>query len=195
MTTKELILETALRLFNEQGTNAVSTNHIAAALGISPGNLYYHYRNKEEIIRAIFERLYDIWDTTLTLSGDRPPTLDDLQRLVRDNFMVMWDYRFVYRELVPLLRRDAELRLRYEAVRQRGFADFQQLFAEFVTAGVLVPLDDPKIVINLAEVCWLISEFWLSSVEISGDRVTAQQMQHGVELMMQVMEAYISPTQ
>lgn len=194
MTTKELILETALRLFNDKGTSAVSTNHIAAALGISPGNLYYHYRNKEEIIRAIFERLYDVWDTTLTLSGDRPPTLDDLQRLVRDNFMIMWDYRFVYRELVALLRRDAELRLRYESVRQRGFADFQQLFAEFVTAGVLVPLDDPQIVTNLAEVCWLISEFWLSSVEISGERVTAQQMQHGVELMMQVMEAYIVPT-
>jgi AcrR family transcriptional regulator len=194
MTTKELILETALRLFNDKGTSAVSTNHIAAALGISPGNLYYHYRNKEEIIRAIFERLYDIWDTTLTLSGDHPPTLDDLQRLVRNNFMIMWDYRFVYRELVTLLHRDAELRLRYESIRQRGFADFQQLFAEFVTAGVLVPLDDPQVVTNLAEVCWLISEFWLSSVEISGERVTAQQMQHGVELMMQVMEAYISPT-
>jgi AcrR family transcriptional regulator len=194
MTTKELILETALRLFNDKGTNAVSTNHIAAALGISPGNLYYHYRNKEEIIRAIFERLYDVWDTTLTLSGDHPPTLDDLERLVRDNFMIMWDYRFVYRELAALLHRDAELRLRYESVRQRGFADFQQLFTEFVTAGILVPLDDPQIVTNLAEVCWLISEFWLSSVEISGERVTAQQMQHGVELMMQVMEAYIVPT-
>ena len=130
MSTKELILETALRLFNDKGTSAVSTNHIAAALGISPGNLYYHYRNKEEIIRAIFERLYDVWDTTLTLSGDRPPTLDDLQRLVRDNFTIMWDYRFVYRELVALLRHDVELRLRYELVRQRGFADFQQLFAE-----------------------------------------------------------------
>jgi hypothetical protein len=100
----------------------------------------------------------------------------------------------VYRELVALLRRDAELRLRYELVRQRGFADFQQLFAEFVTAGVLVPPDDPQVVTNLAEVCWLISEFWLSSVEVSGERVTTQQMQHGVELMMQVMEAYIVPT-
>jgi len=88
----------------------------------------------------------------------------------------MWDYRFVYRELVALLRRDADLRLRYESVRQRGFADFQQLFAEFVAAGVLVAIDDPKIVTNLAEVCWLISEFWLSSVEISGELVTAQQM-------------------
>ncbi|HEY5975523.1 MAG TPA: TetR/AcrR family transcriptional regulator, partial [Geobacteraceae bacterium] len=55
--TKSRILETAIELFNDKGTKAVTTNHIAAALGISPGNLYYHFRNKEEIIRAIFDQM------------------------------------------------------------------------------------------------------------------------------------------
>ena len=57
MKTRDKIIHTALGLFNEQGTKAVTTNHIAAAVGISPGNLYYHFRNKEDIIRAIFEQM------------------------------------------------------------------------------------------------------------------------------------------
>ncbi len=47
--TKARIVEASLELFNQHGERAMTTNHIAAHLGISPGNLYYHSRNKEEI--------------------------------------------------------------------------------------------------------------------------------------------------
>ena len=59
--TKARILDAALALFNEQGTANVTTNHIAEALGMGPGNLYYHYRNKAEIVRALFARIEAEW--------------------------------------------------------------------------------------------------------------------------------------
>jgi AcrR family transcriptional regulator len=191
MKTPERILATALRLFNEQGTAAVSTNHIAEALSMSPGNLYYHFRNKEEIIRALFEQQFARADRLYELPADQLPTLNDLQHLVRATFEMSWDFRFIYRELIALLRRDEQLQRRWVEVRARGFAGFGELVVLFVAAGVLRAPKTPEALQRLAELCWLISEFWLSSVEVSGQPVDTAQMEHGVALMLQVLEPYL----
>src|SRR5512143_875084 len=127
VSTREKILDTALRLFNKDGTAEVSTNHIAEACGISPRNRYYHFRNKQEIIRELFQRMYAIWDKGLPLPQDRAPKLDDLKTVVEANYQIIWQYRFAYRELVALLRQDAELRAGFLAMRQRGVDGFHRL--------------------------------------------------------------------
>ena len=191
MKTRERILVSALRLFNQSGTAAVSTNHIADDLGISPGNLYYHFRNKEEIIRALFEQQFVLWDEIYALPNDRMPTLIDLQHLVRATFVTGWEYRFIYRELIALLRRDEQLHQRWVDIRARGFAGFRELVDLFVAAEVLRSPGDPAVVTRLAELVWLISEFWLASVEVSGATVDAAQMERGVQLMLQVLGPFI----
>ena len=191
MSTREKILDTALTLFNNEGTSAVSTNHIAEAAGISPGNLYYHFRNKEEIIRGLFERLFAANDAAFDLPKDKLPTLDDLQAMVKTNYKILWQYRFAHRELAALLHADDELRTRFLIVRKRGFEGFHQLFQAFSTAGIFKPSTDPKVIQNLAETCWLITEFWLNSLEISGKTVNETQMSHGADLMMNVLQPYI----
>jgi len=191
MSTRQKILDTALTLFNDQGTAAVSTNHIADAAGISPGNLYYHFRNKEEIIRELFERLSAANNIAFALPKNQLPTLDDLQGMVKANYKILWDYRFAHRELVALLRADAELRSSFLAVRKRGFEGFTQLFKAFVTAGIFRAPSQPNEISNLAEVIWMITEFWLTSLEIGGKTVNEAQMERGAALMMQVLAPYL----
>ena len=191
MTTREKILDTALALFNKNGTSAVSTNHIAEAAGISPGNLYYHFRNKEEIIRELFERMYATTDEELKLPAGAVPTLESIQLIVRANYRILWRFRFVYRELAALLRNDPELRKSFLAFRKRGFEGFHQLFGVFVMGGILQKSVSAETIKNLAELCWLVTEFWLNSLEISGKTVDESKMEHGVELMMLILEPYI----
>jgi len=190
MKTKDRILDTALALFNQQGTNDVSTNHIAEALSMSPGNLYYHFRSKEEIIRALFERLFDAWDKEFVLPTDRPITLDDLTGLVRTNFDILWRYRFTHRELIALLRQDETLRQRYLVVRERGYTGFRETFAYMKHLGLLIDVDADTIT-KLADLCWLIGEFWLSSLEVSGNDITPEQLERGIDLMIQVLNRFI----
>ncbi|MBC8076746.1 MAG: TetR/AcrR family transcriptional regulator [Chloroflexales bacterium] len=191
MKTRDRILDTALRLFNESGTAAVTTNHIADALGMSPGNLYYHFRNKDEIIRALFEQLFALWDQLFDLPPDRAPTLADIERLVRANFAVTFDYRFIYRELIALLRRDQLLGRRWVEIRTRGFAGFRELIDGFGAAGVIVAPHDDDELTRIAELCWLVSEFWPANVEVSGKALDAAQVERGIALLLQVLKPYI----
>jgi AcrR family transcriptional regulator len=189
--TRDLILETALGLFNEQGTATVSTNAIAQGCGISPGNLYYHFGSKEDIVRQLFERLFQRWDEAFRVESGRSLGLEDALDLVRVNFTILWEYRFVHRELPALLRRDEALRLRYVEVRHRGFEGFRELFGHFERFGIVrFPGSDEEL-LEVTQLCWMVSEFWLSSLEISGQEVDEASMDRGVALMLRCLKPYL----
>ena len=97
--TRERILNVSLALFNTQGEANVTTGHIADELNISPGNLYYHFRNKDEIIHhlfAEFEREIDVAPAGLT---DVASAMEDLWLYLHMMFERIWQYRFLYRNL------------------------------------------------------------------------------------------------
>ncbi|MDX2163459.1 MAG: TetR/AcrR family transcriptional regulator [bacterium] len=190
--TKERILDTALALFNQHGSASISTNHIADAMGISPGNLYYHFRSKGAIIAALFERLFAATDTRFDLPADRALRLDDLAALIRINFELLHEYRFIYREMLALLLADPELHQRYIVVRERGYTGFREIVHALRASGVLALPDEPLIVEQLADLCWLISEFWLSSLEMSGHAIDQAQFERGIALMLSVFRPYLT---
>ncbi|WP_156498462.1 TetR/AcrR family transcriptional regulator, partial [Oleiphilus sp. HI0079] len=89
----------SLDLFNERGERNVSTNHIAAHLNMSPGNLYYHFRNKNEIIYQIFKNYELMVDTYLRVPEGRAIEIEDLLSYLDAVFNGLWAYRFLHRDL------------------------------------------------------------------------------------------------
>ncbi|OSR66101.1 HTH-type transcriptional regulator AcrR [Pseudomonas syringae pv. actinidiae] len=75
--TRERIVQASLELFNQQGERCITTNHIAAHMEISPGNLYYHFANKQVIIAELFTQYETLVGSFLTLRTDRLPTIED----------------------------------------------------------------------------------------------------------------------
>lgn len=193
MSTRDRILKAALALFNQQGSGAVSTNHIAAATEISPGNLYYHFRNKQDIIRALFERLFARWDETYQLPSDRAPVLADFEGLIAGNYQLIWDYRFAYREMAALLHNDPDLQAQYQTMRQRGYAGFAELIEAFASAGVLTRPESPQELMALTELCWIVSEQWPVDLELRGRAFDAAGIQEGIALMRYIFRPYLPP--
>lgn len=113
--TAERILEVTLELFNRFGEPNVSTTLISAELGISPGNLYYHYPAKDELINSLFER-YERSLGELLSASEGVRNVEDAWFFLHSLFEIIWEYRFLYRDLNDLLSKNRLLETRFQTV-------------------------------------------------------------------------------
>lgn len=166
--TRERILETALAMFNAQGEPNVTTNHIADELGISPGNLYYHYRNKDDIIGHLFARYELRIDEALVVPDERLPTLEDIWLQLHQVFECMWDYRFVYRDLVDILSRNRKLRMHFARILKRASDNAGGVMRGLAAAGILRASADE--IRATADNIVLVATFWLNFDAVRNSR-------------------------
>ena len=103
--TKQRILETALSLFNLLGTPNISTNHVALELDISPGNLYYYFRSKDQLIECLFDEYALALDPLLNQTIDDHITLEDLWFFLHLNFELLAQFRFIYQDTDYLVQK------------------------------------------------------------------------------------------
>ncbi len=108
--TREKILDTSIKLFNEKKASNVSTVQISAEMKISPGNLYYYYANKEEIVKCIWnERMLE--DIKLLLAGyEAAETAGAFMETLRKSFEHCMRYSFFYTETPTLFANDGSLK-------------------------------------------------------------------------------------
>lgn len=113
--TAERILEVTLLLFNRFGEPNVSTTLISAELNISPGNLYYHYPAKDELINSLFDR-YERSLSELLNASDNVRDVEDAWFFMHTLFELIWQYRFLYRDLNDLLSKNRRLEKHFQSV-------------------------------------------------------------------------------
>src|SRR5436190_11488068 len=113
--TAERILDTTLDLFNRLGEPNVSTTLISAEMNISPGNLYYHYPAKEELINSLFDR-YERALNDLLAAAEGVRHIEDAWLFFHMLFELIWQYRFLYRDLNDLLSKNRRLETHFQFV-------------------------------------------------------------------------------
>ena len=194
MKTYDRIIAESLALFNAHGERSVTTNHIAAHLGISPGNLYYHFRNKEDIVYQIFLQYQDFVRQRLTLPADRQPQVADVLGYLDTAFDGMWRYRFMFYDLPGLLARNPALQSAYQAFIDDELSDaLHRLFQRCADAG-LFAIDEADIrplVVNI----WLVVKFWFAFEQTSRPKspITEASGHRGVRQVMALLKPYVQP--
>lgn len=192
--TRERIIQESLALFNAQGERSVTTNHIAAHLGISPGNLYYHFRNKQAIIAELFALYEGQVSTFLRRPSGRDLTVADKTFYLEALLAAMWHYRFLHRDLEHLLESDTELAERYRLFAQRCLVQAQDIYQGFVEAGIL--LMDAAQIEALILNSWIIMTSWvrfLCTTRGSPDDLSEEMLRRGVYQVLALEGGYITP--
>lgn len=189
MTTKEKILAAALKLFNEENTQAATTNHIAAALEMSPGNLHYHFKNREAIVYALYEQMLS---KTVLDQSEFPVTITDIHTHQIYLAHVYWEYRFFHRELLFLLSRDPILKEKYIAENRSHEQRIRKILEQLASNGYLdIPLDN--IYTQLTETILLCNQFWHSHLETLGIEVDESNLAGGFRHIEGEMRPYLTP--
>jgi AcrR family transcriptional regulator len=167
--TRERILETALLLFNRLGEPHATTADIAGEMEISPGNLYYHFRSKDQIIAELFAAFEQRLDGLLVLPEGRRAGVEDLWLLLHLLFEAMWDHRFLFRDLDEILSRNRKLATRFAAIMHRGVGTVVELCRGMVATGAMRASE--REIGALADNVAVVATYWISYQKISaGER-------------------------
>ena len=158
--TRERILAAALALFNRQGEPHVTTAVIADELNISPGNLYYHFRNKDEIIGELYAALEAELVPLLAVPTKRAPEVEDLWLLLHLLFERMWAHRFFYRDLDEITSRNRKVALRFRELTRRGEDTVIKLCRGLVAAGTMRATE--REIAALATNAVMVATYWMS---------------------------------
>ena len=187
--TRQRILDCSLAMFNTQGEPNVTTNHIADELEISPGNLYYHFRNKDDIIEHLFARFDARMDDALAAPDGRLPGLEDIWLQLHLLFECIWDYRFLYRDLVEILSRNRRLRIRFARILKRADDSAHQVMRGLSQAGVMrasaAELD------AAATNVIVLATFWLNYAAIRGDGDERAAIRDGIVQVMMLLSPFL----
>ena len=193
--TRQLILGTSLGLFNHYGEPNVTTNHIADEADISPGNLYYHFRSKDDIVLELFKRFAARFQPLIEIPEDILLQPEDLWFQLHLSFELKGEYRFLYRNLADLTARIPDLERAMRGLLQRERRAAVNSLSGLERAGAMTI--DPRQKDLLADSILLSLTYWIPFAELTepGGLEDSQSQVAAVARVLQLVTPWLGQPQ
>jgi AcrR family transcriptional regulator len=193
--TRDRILELSLRLFNEFGEPSITTTVIAEEMSISPGNLYYHFRNKDDIVNSLFAQFEAEIGRMLAVPADRRPNIEDVWLYLHLMFELVWRYRFFYRDLSDLLSRNRKLELHFKQILAHKIKVARQLCLGLRSDNALeandLEIDALATNIVIVATYWLSYEYVLNPRKYTEQQAMAEALARGCYQVLSLIGPYL----
>ena len=168
MDTKELIIQKALETFNEKGFEQTSARMIARELGISQGNLRYHFPNKEVIAEVLFNRFYEQFNSTFykIVLPEKEITLINLIGVYTNIFDLYYDYWFILKDLLNISNKITSIKTKLSKDFDNRRSVILKVFKKLISNGYLRKIDDDYLYKKIIYLQIFIGDFWMPHSQI-----------------------------
>lgn len=185
MKTRDRILDVSLTLFNSEGEANQTAVDVANALDMSPGNLYYHFKGKEPIIEALFDRFEEEMQIILGGSNEAVTSIEDNWVFVYIVLEEIYDFRFFYRNIGEMVERYPSLAGRFRKILAMKRAAIESVIAQLERQG-LIDIDR-RLRAPLIQQMLSTLTFWLSHDLIEGGRRDGPTLIHDTVLQFMLL--------
>ena len=189
--TQRRIKQAAVDLFNRLGTSEVTIQHISERVGVSRGNLQYHFKSKEEIIKAIYADIVAEMDRTWR-HDEQKPTMFHMAEMFSRQLELKWRYRFLYREIVTLSRRYPHLGAFVRKTRVQRIESTMAFFDALIKAGALKRIRSKKSLRYIVAMTNIFCDNWLNFLELQQERETEEIAQLGYDYIIEMLYPFLS---
>ncbi|GAA3580499.1 TetR/AcrR family transcriptional regulator [Snuella lapsa] len=190
--TKAVILDVALELFNNQGLSKVTLRTIANKMGISQGNLNYHFKKREDIIEALYFQLVKNIDENFISEIQPKNSLNALFSISNSIMKSFYEYRFIFLDFVQVMRENDKIKAHYLQLMKEREGQFMKLIDLLIEGGFIRLEMIKNEYLNLYKRVQVVGDFWISSAITASNYVTEETILGYTEIMNQTIFPYLT---
>jgi len=191
--TPEKILRAALKLFNEKGMAQVTLRQIAVEVGISQGNLNYHFQKRKDLVHILFDRFYDqMEELVLAKLNEQDFDFGRTGFFLAEVMDLFYEYRFIFLDFAQLMRDYEDIRRRYLELVKNRLDQFEALFNRLSPEGVFKKEAYPGQFRNMYKRIQILTDFWFSFKEIERGHSRDEIIRDYVSMVMQEVYPYLT---
>ncbi|WP_458626741.1 TetR/AcrR family transcriptional regulator [Winogradskyella sp. PC D3.3] len=190
--TKDIILENSLELFNSLGLSKVTLRTIANKMEISQGNLNYHFKKREDIIEALYFKLVQSIDSSMSSMQEFKNPLKALFSISQTMMNNFYEYRFFLLDFVQIMRENKKIKIHYSKLITEREQQFSMLFNLLIENDLIREEILPNEYKNLYKRLQLLSDFWISDAEIFHSELTKKSISKYSVILMQSIFPYLT---
>jgi AcrR family transcriptional regulator len=192
MSTKERILRVALDQFNKMGTDQATVRSIADEVGISHGNLCYHFKNTDALIEALYDQLVSLINEQVQSMQLPDNKLELLYEQASASFQLLYQYRFLLLDFVRIIRRHASIKEKFRQHIQLRRLQFRMAFDHLIERGLMKEEWVPGLYDHLITNILILGDNWINHAEIHFDQKGPAVIDHYLKAFFSVIVPYLT---